>query len=211
MADLSIFCGQNEVNIGTSGVIGFFGPAGFGDPIPINEFNSRTFVTNISGTFQGMEIDNCKLISNISAWNGNNGPSGVIVGQNGSGIGILNLPNYLATINPRFTNGSPVLVQNASLTVHDGGGVNAPSGLDVYMAEIIHTSDLQTDTGTGDFKWLRIAGSASGLGLSNSPGTSGTFPISGQDYRHDWYVAMSCTPRTPNDKVFHLRMTLEYI
>lgn len=211
MAEIALYVAQNETKLASTDTIGFFGDGGFGSPITLNEFNGRTFITNVSGTTQGLEIDNCKLIKDVPAWNGVNGPSGVIIGQVGSGIGILNLPNYLATLNLRFVNDTSVLVQNAQIIIHDGGEVNPPSGLDVYMAELIHTSDLQTETGTGTFKWLNIRGAASGLGLSNSPGVSGSFPIAGQDVRHDWYLAMSCTPRTPGNKNFYTKISLEYI
>jgi hypothetical protein len=211
MAEISIYCAQNETRLAPTDVIGFFGDAGFGDPISLNSFNGRTFITNISGINQGLEIDNCKLIKDVANWNGINGPSGVIVGQAGSGIGILNLPNYLATLNIRFVNSTSVLVQNAQIIVHNGDQINAPGGLDVYMAEIIHPSELQTDIGIGDFAWLKIAGSSSGLGLSNSPGVSGSFPIAGQDTRHDWYVSISCTPRTPSNKIFYQTISLEYL
>lgn len=207
---ISIYVGQHDSLLGVSDAIGFFGDAGFGAPIALNSFNGRTFITNSSGITQGIEIDNCKLLK-TGDWDSGNGPSGVIVGQSGSGIGILYLPNFLATMNIRFTNVSPVAVQNASILVHDGSGINGPSGLNVYMAELIHPTTLQTDLGTGDSAWILVSGLGYELGLSNSPGTSGSFPVGGQDARHDWYVAVSVEPTRPGNKTYSYTVSMDYI
>jgi len=204
MSEVNIYIAETDVKIDTGKALGFFGSDGFGDPLSLNEFNGRTFVTNISGSVGYEECDNCRRISS----------SGVIVGQTGNGINLQNLPNYLATINLRFTHPQSVLTQNTRLIAFDGTNIiNAPTGLDVYGAEIIHTSRLQTDTGTGDAIWTKMEGSGQQLNLVNSPGTSGLSPFgpATMDTRHDWYVALSVTPTIPADKQFALRIDLEYI
>jgi len=199
-----MYIAETDVRIDTGEALGFFGPDGFGDPLSLNEFNGRTFVTNTAGSVAKEECDNCRRSSS----------SGVIIGQTGTGISLINLPNYLATANIRFTHPQEVLVQNAKLIAFDGSVLaNAPTGLNVYGAEIIHTSRLQTDSGTGDTTWTLMAGSGTSLPLVNSPGTSGISPLgpATTDTRHDWYVALSVSPTTPGDKTFGFKVDLEYI
>lgn len=204
MSEVNMYIAETDVKIDIGEALGFFGSDGFGDPLSLNEFNGRTFVTNISGSIAYEECDNCRRISS----------SGVIVGQTGTGINIRNLPNYLATVNLRFTHPQAVLVQNAQLIAYDGTNpINAPTGLNVYGAEIIHTSRLQTEAGTGDTTWTQMEGSGQQLNLVNSPGTSGISPLgpATTDTRHDWYVALSVTPTIPGDKQFSFKMDLEFI
>jgi hypothetical protein len=207
---IAFIVGQNDTALGSGDAIGFYGTGGFGDPISLKSCQGRVFITTSGGTTQGLEIDNCKMVD-VIPWSGVSGASGVIVGQVGSGIGILNLPNYLATLNVRFTNSTPVLVQGANILVHDGDGATAVSGLEIWMAEIIHTSTSQADTGTGDFAWQYVNGVGYELGLSDSPGVSGTFPLVPEDVQHDWYVAISARPTRPNPKLFCYTMSLEYL
>jgi hypothetical protein len=204
MSQIDIYYAEADVRLGTGQSLGFFGQDGFGDPLSLSEYNGRTYVTSADGSTQYEECDNCRKISS----------SGVIVGQTGNGINIRNLPNYLSTVNIRFTHPQAVLVQNARLIAFNGTdqGV-APVGLNVYGAEIIHTSRLQSVTGTGDTAWLLMLGSGVKLNLVDSPGTSGISPLgpATTDTRHDWYVALSVTPTVPADKTFSLRCDLEYI
>jgi len=204
MSKVNVYIAETDIKIDNGEALGFYGYNGFGSPLSLNEFNGRTFVTNIAGSIAYEECDNCRRTS----------ASGVIIGQTGSGINLQNLPNYLATINLRFTHPQPVLIQNARLIVFDGSDTgNAPTGLNVYGAEIIHTSKLQTDTGTGDSVWTLMQGSVTQLNLVDSPGTSGISPLgpATTDTRHDWYVALSASPTTPGDKTFSFRIDLEYI
>ncbi len=212
MPSIDIYVAETRTKISSSQALGFYGDDGFGDPIELGEYNGRTFLTNSAGTSQGIECDNCKLTGD-GAWTGGGGISGVIVGQIGDGIGIQSLPNYQATINVRFTNASEMRTQNASILVHDGDEVNAPTGLNVYGAEIIHSGVIQDDTGIGDNVWLLLDGAGSELGLVEAPGTSG-FSQDGPatiDRRHDWYVAMSVTPTMPSNRLFYFTISLEYL
>lgn len=204
MSQIDMYIAENDVKIDAGEVLGFFGQNGFGDPLSLNEFNGRTFVTNSSGSISYEECDNCLRISS----------SGVIIGQTGSGINLINLPNYLTTVNLRFTHPQAVLVQNAKLIAFDGiSELNDPVGIDIYAADIIHTSRFQSDTGTGDSTWTKIAGSGQQLNMIDSPGTSGISPLgpATSDIRHDWYIALSVSPTTPSNKNFSLRVDLEFI
>jgi len=197
MAEIKMYIGENDVAIGTGEALGFFGPAGFGDPLSIDEFNGRTFITDTDGSTEFVECDNCRKISS----------SDVVIGQTGDGIDIRNLPNYLSTVNLRFTHGQAVLVQNAQLIAI------VPTGLSIFGAEIIHTSRLQTATGVGDTSWATMGGSGQALTLVDSPATSGLSPFgpASTDIRHDWYIALSASPTLPGDKEFSFQADLEYI
>ena len=212
MPSIDIYVAETRTKISSSQALGFYGDDGFGDPIALGSYNGRTFLTNSAGTSRGIECDNCKF-TNADPWTGVGGVSGVIVGQTGDGIDLLALPNYQATINVRFTNASDVRTQNAFILVHDGGEINAPTGLSVYGAEIVHSGVVQDNTGIGDNVWLLMAGSGNELGLVESPGTSGLNPDGPATIskRHDFYVAMSVAPTTPSNKNFFFTTTLEYI
>ena len=204
MSDINVYYAETDVKIETGEALGFFGSNGFGDPLSLNEYNGRTFITTANGSTEFEECDNCRKISS----------STVILGQAGSGIDLVNIPNYLATINLRFTHPQAVLVQSARLIAFNGSDVSTPpSGLDVYGAEVIHTSRLQTVIGVGDASWLKMEGSGVQLDLVDSPGTSGISPLgpATTDIRHDWYVALSVTPTVPGDKTFSFRADVEYV
>lgn len=201
MVKISVFLSNRE--IGANEAIGFFSN-GFGEPIAINQFNLRTFITNTSGTANIVEGKNCRPTVGLS---------GVITGQVGSGISLLNLPNYQATMNIRLTNDTAISVQDARLYVHSSNGIDdPPSGINVHTAEIVHPSTSQEVTGIGDSVWLLTGGSGSVLGLVNSPGISGLVPNDlNQSTRHDWFVAFSVSPQTPNPKSFHFTFACEYL
>lgn len=213
MAEINVYIAETDTKIETGEALGFFGDDGFGDTIPLNSYNGRTFITSSSGITEGTEGDNCKLIV-AGSWSGVGGVSGVIPGQAGSGIALRSLPNYLSTMNIRFTHPLDVIVQNAELIVYDGADIAIkPSGLRVFSAEIIHTSRIQTQTGSGDETWQEMDGTTEVLPLVDSPATSGFSPLGpgSLDTQHDWYVALSLTPTLPGNKNFAMRVDLEYI
>lgn len=213
MAEINIFIAETNAFIGTTEALGFFGDEGFGDPINLNEYNGRTFISSADGSTEGVECDNCKLTT-IGSWSGIGGVSGIIAGQLGSGISLRSLPNYLSTMNIRFTHPIDVIIQNAKLTVYDGNNIDTrPSGIRIFCAEIIHTSQIQTETGAGDEIWQEMDATVEVLPLVDSPATSGFSPLGpgSLDTRHDWYVAMSLAPTLPGDKQFAMKVDCEYI
>jgi len=212
MADIQLYAGENCLIPVNSG-LGFFGDGGFGDPVAIGTFQGHTFVTNSSGTIQGWECNNNKR----------DGPSGVIHGQEGSGILLTQLPNELATINIRFTTAMPVYTQRERIYVFDGSYTEdtpnheiPPTGLNFYMAEIRHRSQLQTvidiksDSAWYEFNSLTPIGD-NWLSLTESPGEQGIYGYGVEDDRHDWYVALSCSPTLLGNKMFGIVIELEYI
>lgn len=211
MATLQIYTGEDTLLPSTSG-LGFFGDDGFGSPIALGEYNGRTFVTNASGSSENFECNNNKY----------DGPSGVVYGQTGLGISLSNLPNELATINIRFTHGSPAYCQKAKLWIFDGtfngsspNKENPVDGLTFYAAEIRHRSNIQTiSSAYSDTAWSDLSVSGSNyISLVNSPGEFGIRQGGFEELsdRHDWYVAMTCTPTSLGNKMFGMTMVLEYL
>lgn len=205
MASIDFYAGENNNinNLAGSG-IGFYGDGGFGYSVAVGSYNGRSFITDSTGTSQGPEVDNCKYLNT----------SGVIVGQTGSGIHLLALPNYLATLNVRFSHSSNVKVQNAKAYCYDRVSKNNnPSGVNLYAAEIIHPNAVQTITGSGDANWSNIKGSGTTLSLVDSPGISGLSPNgpNTSEAQHDWYLALTASPTSVGAKEFALWIELEYL
>lgn len=211
MATLRIVTGEDQTLPSVSG-LGFYGEGGFNFPIPIGGFNGRTFVTDSSGVSQGFEANNIKYFAGTGWGTAPAAVSGAILGQVGSGIALISIPNRLATFNLRFEDTSTVAVQNVVFTAFDGVSLANPQpGVTVYVAELRHTDDIQKETGLGSTVWTSVSG-ATTLGLISSPGSGGFRPDgpSTISTRHDWFLAMSTQPRTPNDKQFSFAISLEF-
>jgi len=205
MAQIDFYAGEGHdiVSTSTSG-LGFYGDNGFGYSVAIGSYQGRTYITDSTGTVQGPEVDNNKYHST----------SGVIIGQTGTPIHLLQLPNYQSTLNIRFTNDDSVQVQNVTLYGSSRSDyTQAPSGINLYAASIIHPNDVQDMDGSGSATWTQLTGSGSTLTLTDSPGTSGLSPNgeATQDTRHDWYVAISASPSSIGAKEGKLYIELEYL
>lgn len=205
MAAVNFFAGENFAieNLSGSG-LGFYG-AGFGYSVDVGSWQDTTFITNGAGTTQGPQVDNVKYM-NIG--------SGIVNGAS-SGIPLTAIPNYLATLNIRFTHNSAVKTQNAKLRIYDRSQINnAASGVTTKVAELIHPGLTQTNDGSGDTTWNTPAGSAVIMDLVAAPGMSGLRPNgpSTTADRHDWYVAISASPDSIGSKTqYGLYIELEYL
>lgn len=211
MAILELYAGEDTLVPVSSG-LGFFGNNGFDASIPIGTYNGHTFVTNSSGTIESFECNNNKY----------DGISGVIHGQQSSGVLLTNLPNELATINMRFTHGAAVFAQFAKFYVFDGsftGGVAnktiPASNLTFLTAEIRHRSRIQAiDSPYSDSVWSDVSASGSNfISLVNSPGLNGIREAGFEklSIQHDWYLALTCTPTQLGDKQFGMTFEIEYL
>jgi len=206
MAAINFFAGEDFAISDLSGSgLGFYG-GGFGFSVAVGSFQDTTFITNGAGTSQGPQVDNIK-------WK--DSASGIINGA-GSGVALTAIPNYLATLNIRFTHGSAVKTQNAKLRVYDRSGINnAASGVTTKVAEIIHPNISQVlNNGSGDSTWNTPAGSAVIMDLVAAPGMSGlsTNGPSTIEDRHDWYCAISASPDSIGSKsLYGLYVELEYL
>jgi hypothetical protein len=187
--------------------LGFYGSAGFGASVAVGSWQGRTFITDGAGVNQGPEVNNCQYL-NIGSG---------ILGQTGSGVAVANIPNYLSTLNVRFTYDSAVQVINAQLQIYDRVNPNNPaSGVTTKVAQLIHPSPLQTVVGSGDTTWETPGGSGAVVTMANSPGVSGLYAGNGTnstrtDTQHDWYFAISGSPNTIGSKTqYGLYVSLEY-
>lgn len=205
MAAIGFYAGDNFniYDVSSSG-LGFFGD-GFGVSLPVSSWNVRTFITNAAGNIAGPEVDNIK-------WSASN--SGII-GQSGSSVLLTQIPNYLATLNVRFTHSTQVKVTNTEFRIFDRSNINNPaSGVTCRVAEIIHPDTVQTNNGSGDTTWITAGGSGTTVPLVGSPGPSGT-SISGVNTistQHDWFVAISVSPDSVGSKTqFGAYVSTEYL
>jgi hypothetical protein len=195
-------------NLNGSG-LGFFG-GGFGQSVNVGEYQKVTFITNSAGTAQGPQVNNIQYIAGFG------GKSG-IVGSATSGILLTQIPNYLATLNIRFTNDIAVKTQNVKMRIYDRVSIDsAPSGVLSQVAELIHTDTIQNNNGSGNSVWSSLGGSGVVLTLAQSPGASGAFAGNGTtstyaDVRHDNYVAISQSPSTIGSKLSAVYISLEYL
>lgn len=205
MAQISFYAGEDfNINNLTGSGLGFYGSA-FGDSVNVGEYQATTFITDSNGTSQGPQVDNVKYLNSASG----------IVNSSSSGIPLISIPNYQATLNIRFTHSSAVRVQNAKARIFDRASINNPaSGVTTKFAEIIHPNTTQLPTGSGDTTWHTPAGSSVVVDLVASPGTSGFSPngISTSDTQHDWYAAISASPDSIGSKTqYALYVSLEYL
>lgn len=205
MASIDFYAGENFTidNLSGSG-LGFFG-GGFGDSIEVGSYNDSTFITDSNGTIQGPQVDNIKY---------QNSQSGIVNGAS-SGIPLTSIPNYLATLNARFTHSSAVKTQNCKLRIYDRASINNdPSGVTVKVAELSHPGLTQLDEGSGNAVWQTPTGSSVIMDLIASPGMSGLRPngASTTADRHDTYLAISASPDSIGSKTqVALFVQLEYL
>lgn len=215
-AEIAFFAGEDIalVNLANSG-LGFYGNGGFGASVQVGEWQGRTFITNAAGTAEGPEVDNCKHL-NIT---------GVILGQSGSGIKLNQIPNYLATLNVRFTNDLAVRVQNATFRIYDRASPSNPAtGVTTAVYEVSHPGSGQTPDGSGgpgtptsggQHAWYYFpATGASPMAITASPGTEGLRPSGSNtvDTRHDWYFAISSSPDSAGSKTqYGAYVSLEFL
>ena len=204
MATISFHADDFHVqNLSGSG-LGFYG-SGFGDSVEVGEYQDSTFITDGNGTSQGPQVNNIKWL---------NAASGIINGA-GSGVPLTAIPNYLSTLNIRFSHGSAVKTQNAKLRIYDRSDIdNGASGVTTKVAEIIHPDTVPNDNGSGETEWIAPVGSALIMDLVASPGMSGERPSGSEtsDTQHDWYCAISASPDSIGSKtLFGLYFSCEYL
>lgn len=205
MAAINFYGGYTDIsinNLSNSG-IGFYGGS-FGASVPVGTYQSTTFITDSNGTSQGAQLNNIQYVNSMSG----------IINSATSGVQLRCIPNYLATLNIRFTHSSAVKVQNWKVRAYDRSNINNnPSGVTQKIAQVIHPDITQVMNGSGDVSWTTVYGSGSILSLAASPGMSGLY-VNGTnttDLRHDQYVVMSASPDSIGSKYYALYTSLEYL
>jgi hypothetical protein len=199
--------GDFNIDMAGSG-LGFYGSGGFGASVVVGAYQDNTYVTNGDGTLQGPQANNVK-------WTHAN--SGEVSGS--TNLNLLNIPNYQATINVRFTHTSSVQVQNVEARIYDRVTPTVgASGVTTKIAEILHPSTSQTGLlGSGDSAWITPVGTGVTVPLAQSPGESGLYAGNGAtstraDDRHDWYLAIAASPDSIGSKTdYGLYFSLEYL
>jgi hypothetical protein len=191
------------LNTGGSG-IGFYGSS-FGSSVGVGNYQNTTFITDSNGAIQGEQINNIQ-------WTHPN--SGSINGA--ASVELTKIPNYLSTLNLRFSHSTAVNAQNAKLRIYDRSNINNnPSGVTCKVAEIVHPDTVQNNNGSGDTTWLTPRGSAIIVDMAQSPGLSGMYAGGGSagvlGTQHDWYAAIAVSPDSVGSKLFALYFELEYL
>jgi hypothetical protein len=222
MATISFYAGQFDAS-GTYGTfqiadlagsgLGFYG-GGFGESVAVGQAQDKTFVTNSTGTSQGVEAWNVKYANSGSG----------LVGRGSTAIPLKAIPNWQSTLNIRFSNASAVRTQNIKAYIYDRVLPTSPaSGVTTYLAEIVHPVTVQdsgSPTGSGSTAWevFTTANQATPtqrepVTLTSSPGSGGLRPSGSNttDVRHDWYLALSASPDGIGSKQFGLWVQLEYL
>lgn len=195
-----------NLNLGGSG-LGFYG-ANFGDAVAVGAYNSSIYITDSNGVTEG-------ALGFSARWTHAN--SGII-NNTGSGLALLEIPNYQSSLEIRFTNDTACQVNNAKVYIYDRVSINNPqSGVTCKAAEIIHPSIIQGATGSGDTSWSTMSGTGIYLTLAENPGCSGEYAGNGvgsthEDTVHSFYIVLSCSPDSIGSKTqFGLYFSCEYL
>jgi hypothetical protein len=203
MAAFSFYANANGITHLAGSGLGFFGSS-FGTSINVGEYQTTSWLTDANGTIQGPQADNIKWTHPSSG--SINGAASVLLTQ---------IPNYLVTVNPRFTHSSAVQLQNTQVRIFDRTNINNnASGVTTKLAEIVHPPTTQTNVGSGSSTWLTPNGSSSVITLAwPSPGMSGLAPNgpSTSADRHDFYFCISVSPDSVGSKLFALYLEAEYL
>ncbi len=201
MAAIDFFSDRIAVeNLNGSG-LGFYG-ASFGSSVQVGAYQNSTFITDGNGTSEGPQVDNIEWV---------HPDSGSI--NSLEEVTLTTIPNIFATLNPRFTHGSAVQVQNVKARIYDRVDIDNPaSGVTTQVAELLHVDIVQNDNGSGDSSWIEITpvtgGSGTIVDLADSPGSNGLFAGNGTqstraEAQHDWYVALSASPDSIGSKTLY--------
>jgi hypothetical protein len=183
-------------NLNGSG-LGFYG-SNFGYSVGVGEYQDTTFITDGTGSVEGQQLNNIKWAHPASG--SINGASEVNLNQ---------IPNYLATLNIRFTNDTAVQIDTCRLYIYDRTNKDNPaSGVTTKVAEIIHPDIVQNANGSGDTTWITNPGSGTIMTLAQSPGMSGMYAGGGAssvrpDTQHDLYLAISQSPDSIGSKTLN--------
>lgn len=206
MATINFYADEFQVkNLNGSG-LGFYG-SGFGNSVDVGDFQQTTFITDSNGTIEGPQVNNIKYTHSASG----------LINSASESVLLTQIPNYLATLNIRFTHTSAVKTQNAVVKIYDRTRTtSAASGVTTYVAELIHPDTVQNDNGSGDAAWINATSgdSSVAINLVSSPGYSGERESGSETYsdQHDYYLAISASPDSIGSKTdYGLYVELEYL
>ncbi len=209
--------------------LGFFG-GGFGISVPVNSYQSSTYVTNANGTASGVRCSNLGFVDEAPF-----NTSGVSI-QGSSTTGTSGVPNIAAPLNIRFEHPEGVRVQNCKLRIFDRNDIsNHASGVTTQVYEVRHPHPVEgvnfgSDKGPlkhrgvpDQHSWTQFADgfSMADMTLTPGPGPSGLntsadeilatgdgtytnwIAQSGESCRstrHDWFVGLAASPDSIGSK-----------
>lgn len=209
--------------------VGFFG-GGFGISVPVNDYQTTTYVTNANGTASGVRCSNLKYDDTVAYPN-----SGVQI-QGATVTGTSGIPNIAAPLVIRFEHTEGVRVQNCKLRIFDRSDVaNHASGVTTQVYEIRHPHPVEGvdfSANKGPLKhrgvadahgWTQFADgfSMTDMVLTPGPGPSGLNTSSDEilatgdgtytnwisnsgescrSIRHDWFIGLSASPDSIGSK-----------
>ena len=218
--------------------LGFFGGS-FGISVPVNSYQTSTYVVNDNGTLYDIQGYNNRYDTSPAASN-----SGMVVNESAT-LGNSGVPNFQSTLNIRFTNDEYVRVQNCRLRIFDRNDIDTHAqGVLTQVYEVRHPNPVQGVDNrlhhrgvVDEHEWNTYfddGGAPDDMVLTNSPGSSGMNTDSDaanpaefdggyrnwefqdgsshQAKRHDWHVALSASPDSIGSKTdYGLYFTLEYL
>jgi len=220
----------NLINHAAGSGLGFYGN-GFNVSVPVNGYQTQTYVTNNNGTAQGVRLNNTAVGGAVT--------SNQVSVNAGTPMDLQALPNMNCPLNLRFSHTSDVRVQNCKLYVFDRvNKENAASGVTTYIYEARHPSNTEgaslalthrPSTAGHEWKKFNTAGAGAALDLTASPGSGGLNSTTtdtnaavklwtsqdGESHvssQHDWYIAISSSPDSIGSKTnYGLFFQLEYL
>ena len=159
--------------------IGFYGP-GFGLSVRVGDFNEGTYRTTEDGQTDGTALPNLRW-ANIS---------GAYVAGEIPITPLLEVLDSEATLRIELMTDVAVTTQNGVFRAFDKSSVDdAPSGVDVYSAEIRNTAG---PVGSGDTFWTAQLGGSGTVMAVDDKTVAGT--------THNWWIALSSTPTSIGEK-----------
>jgi len=157
--------------------LGFFAAAGFGYPVPVDETQGSTFVTDADGNDPGQQLNNCQYPFGEDSAN-----SKVKVNGVGTAKNLSALNNNEATLNIRFTHTQAVRASQPKIIVYDRTSINNHAeDVVTYAFEVrkpyTGTAANLSHRAKTDNTWTVFdpteGGSPSAMNLTQSPGPSG--------------------------------------
>ncbi len=156
--------------------IGFYGP-GFGLSVRVGDFNETTYRTTEDGQTNGSALPNTRWASD----------TGVFIGASILPALLQSTLTSEATLRIELMTDAAVSTQNAIFRTFDKISIdNAPSGVDVFSAEII------AGAASGDFNWgpaIQGSGVVQLIADHAVPATT-----------HNFWVALSSSPNSVGEK-----------
>lgn len=161
--------------------LGFFAATGFGYPVPVDETQGSTFVTDSTGASPGggspLQLNNCQY-----PFSEDSPDSKVKVNGVGTAKNLSELNNNEATLNIRFTHTQAVRASQPKIIIYDRTSINNHAqDVITYVFEVrkpyTGTAANLSHRAKNENTWTvfdpTVGGAPSAMNLTQSPGPSG--------------------------------------